>query len=328
MCSHCKMNMRKHCIDLHLKQKMPITQIAEITGYHQDTLYLWKSRYLKYGIEGLMDKSRAPHSHPNEYPDKVKEKIRELRTEDSNRRTPGPRAIRARMEKRYGIKISRSGIAKFLKKEGLIDVRKSRKSRKKNRIKRHKIKEPGELLQIDVKYAFKSYSGYWYYQYSSIDYLTNLACGNIYELQSSFESILFAQAITAFYPFELKGVQTDNHATFTNRYVGYLKSADPDRPRLHPFDIQCAKLGISHYLIDKGKPAQNGKAERFHRTCEEEFYQREAFKDLNSARKKFRDFLYYYNHQRENQGLDDLTPIEKLRTFPEYSNIKELIPNC
>lgn len=93
---------------------------------------------------------------------------------------------------------------------------------------------------------------------------------------------------------------------------------------MHCFDINCIRLGITHYLIDKGKPCQNGKVERFHRSCEEEFYQRERFKDLNSARKKFRDFLYYYNNEREHQGLNDLTPVQKLQTFSNYSHIKSL----
>jgi transposase InsO family protein len=75
-------------------------------------------------------------------------------------------------------------------------------------------------------------------------------------------------------------------------------------------------------LIDSGKPSQNRKVERFHRICEEEFYQRENFKDLNSLRKKFGDFLYYYNNEKESLALEGLTPLEKLRTFPQYSNIK------
>jgi len=103
-----------------------------------------------------------------------------------------------------------------------------------------------------------------------------------------------------------------------------LKSTDPLNPRLHPFDLLCRELGIIHYLIDPGKPAQNGKVERFHRICEEEFYQRESFKDLSSLRKKFRDFLYYFNNERESLALNGLTPLEKLRSFPQYSNIKAI----
>src|SRR3989344_8529881 len=108
-------------------------------------------------------------------------------------------------------------------------------------------------------------------------------------------------------------------------YTGYQKSADPSHPRLHALDLACAKNDIVHYLIDPGKPAQNGKIERFHRTAEEEFYQTSTFKDLNSVRKKFRDYLYYYNNKREHQSLDFMTPLEKLKTFQGYDNIQEII---
>lgn len=175
---------------------------------------------------------------------------------------------------------------------------------------------------MDIKYAIKSYSGYWYFQYSAIDWITGIAFNDIYEIHSNLESLIFLKKTNKFYPFLIRGIQTDNDSVFTNRYTSYLKSTDPLNPRLHPFDLLCKELNITHYLINSGKPMQNGKIKRFHRVCEEEFYQRENFKDLNSLKKKFRDFLYYFNNERENLGLGCLTPLEKLRTFPQYSNIK------
>ena len=224
-------------------------------------------------LEGLIDKSRAPLSHPNEYTDEIKERIKELRLEENNRRIPGPKTIKTRLRNRYGIGISRSGIAGFLQREGLIDEKKSRRIKnKKERIKKCRIHEPGEILQMDVKYAFKSFADYWFYQYSAIDYMTNIVYGNIYEIQSNLEGVLFVNSAVKFYPFGIKGIQTDNHSTFTNRYTGYEKSSNPLNPRIHCFGLNCQRFDISHYLIDKGKPAQNGKVERFHRVCEEESY--------------------------------------------------------
>jgi len=40
------------------------------------------------------------------------------------------------------------------------------------------------------------------------------------------------------------------------------------------------KNNILHYLIDPGKPAQNGKVERSHRTDQEMFYDRRKFKTI------------------------------------------------
>lgn len=310
-------------INMHLEKSVPVSTVAEMAKVYSSTVYRWLESYENEGPDGLVDKSRAPRFHPNEYPGEIKEKIKELRIEKGNRRTPGPITIKTRLKNRYGIVISRSGIAKFLNNEGLIDEKKSRRIKnKKERIKKCRICEPGEMLQVDVKYAFKSYANSWFYQYSAIDYMTNIVYGNIYEIQSNMEGVLFVNSSLKFYPFKIGGIQTDNHSTFTNKYTGYEKSANPLNPRLHCFDLNCLKNDIVHYLIDKGKPSQNGKVERFHGICEEEFYQREIFKDLNSARKKFRDFLYYFNNERENQGINNLTPVQKLQTFPQYEKIK------
>lgn len=318
--------MRTQWIRLHLERGISIPRLAQWSGYHENTLYNWKAKYIEIGMRGLEDRSRAPRTHPNEYPDEIKDAIRFLRKEalKKERRYLGPRIIRLRLLKQFGIAASASGIGKFLSNDGLIPEKRKQRIPKKERIKKCKIHEPGELSQLDVKYAFKSYSGYWFYQYSAIDYVTNIAYADIFEIQSNLEGVLFTNALVGFFPFHVLGIQTDNHSTFTNYYTGYKKSADPSHPRIHCFDLNCQKRGITHYLIDKGKPAQNGKVERFHRTCEDQFYQKEIFKDLNSARKKLRDFIYYYNNERENLGIDGLTPLEKLRTFPQYEKIREI----
>lgn len=82
MCHQCdllKALMREKWIKLHLEQGISIPKLAELAGHHENTLYNWKEEYLKHGLTGLMDKSRAAHNHPNEYADEIKEKIKQLR---------------------------------------------------------------------------------------------------------------------------------------------------------------------------------------------------------------------------------------------------------
>jgi transposase len=319
--------MREGWLKLNLEKGIPLTEVAKLAGRHENTLYNWKVRYEKEGIDGLKDKSKAPLCPPNEYPEEVKNHIRFLRQEgkEKEKRYIGEDVIRDRLFKRYGITASHSGIGKFLQKDGLVpEIKRSRRA-KKERIKRCRIHEPGELMQLDVKYAVKSFAGYWFYEFDAIDYITGSVWGEIYEVQSNLESIIFLKSLKKKTPFLLKGVQTDNGSIFTNYYTGYKKSADPMNPKLHPFDLLCGELDLKHYLIDPGKPAQNGKIERFHRTVEQEFYQTNSFKDLNSLRKKFRDYLYYYNNEREHSALDYLTPLEKLRTFPQYEKVARII---
>lgn len=326
LCPDCKMSIREQWIQRYLKGGFSVPKLARIAGIHENTLYNWKRDYLKYGIDGLRDASRAPKSHPNEYPEEIRQLIRDIRENGlkNEKRHLGPKVIAHRLQERYGVVISPSGIGKLLHRDGLIPEHKKRRP-KKERVRICRIHEPGELMQMDVKYALKSYAGYWFYQFDAIDYLTGIVYGDIYEAQSNLESYLFLKSLQRKTPFVMKGVQTDNGSIFTNYYTGYKKSVDPLKPRLHPFDVLCNQFSITHYLIDPGKPAQNGKIERFHRTVEEEFYQTNSFKDLNSVRKKFRDYLYYYNSEREHQSLDMLTPLQKLKTFPGYEKIQEII---
>ena len=83
-------------------------------------------------------------------------------------------------------------------------------------------------------------------------------------------------------------------------------------PRLHPLDVFLMKNNIIHYLIDPGKPAQNGKVERSHRTDQEMFYDRHKFKSIIELKKALRQWNIDYNNL-EHCALGGLTPNEELK---------------
>ena len=57
-----------------------------------------------------------------------------------------------------------------------------------------------------------------------------------------------------------------------------------------------SKSSIIHYLIDPGKPQQNGKVERSHRTDQEQFHDRISFKDEKELREKLRIWNIQHNN--------------------------------
>src|SRR3990167_7259508 len=122
--------------------------------------------------------------------------------------------------------------------------------------------------------------------------------------------------------FRIRAVKIDNGSNFTNRYTGYLKSSDPMNPRLRDFDLICQKYNIIHYLIDPGKPAQNGKVERSHRTDQEMFYERNKFKNLKDLETKISLWNNVYNN-KEHCGLNGKTPNEMLQllSIDEPTNV-------
>ena len=55
---------------------------------------------------------------------------------------------------------------------------------------------------------------------------------------------------------------------------------------VHALDRWCAAHNMVHYLIDLGKPAQNGTIERSHREDEHKFYQRNTFTSITNLKNK------------------------------------------
>jgi hypothetical protein len=113
------------------------------------------------------------------------------------------------------------------------------------------------------------------------------------------------------FPHQTTGIKTDNHSTFTNRYLGTTKRPDMTVKTLHPLDQFCATNGIVHYLIDPGKPAQNGKVERSHGSDQKTIYEKRSFTSLKDLRTKVRRWNTEYN-DLEHCGLNGKRPTKRL----------------
>ncbi|MBU1074792.1 DDE-type integrase/transposase/recombinase, partial [Patescibacteria group bacterium] len=269
-------------------KEMKLKEIAKVCPHSQRSLERWVSAYRKYGEAGLEPKSTRPRTNPKETPIRIKEKVIELRKETKRC------ALKLKWQLgKEGIIIHRNTIQKIIKKEGLVRKYRIRK------LKYKYIKVPlgkGELVEIDVKYVPDFVKNKQYYQFTAIDCASRWRYLKIYNSYSNSDSIDFLQELTKIAPFRIRAIKTDNGSNFTNRYTGYLKSSDPINPRLHDLDILCQKLNIIHYLIDPGKPAQNGKVERSHRSDQETFYDRNTFKTLKELEAKIRIWNKEYNN--------------------------------
>lgn len=286
-----------------IKKEIKLTDVAKVCPYGKRTLERWVANYRQYGMIGLEPKSTKPKSHPLETPIRIKERVIELRQQYKKC------AIKLNDDlKEEGINLGVRTIGKIIKQEGLTRKYRTRK------IKYKYIKiplRPGELVEIDVKYVPKLLKNKQYYQFTAIDCATRWRYLKIYEDYSNYSAISFLKELIKVAPFKIRAIKTDNGSYFTNRYTGYLKSTEPLYPRLHDFDLECQKMNIIHYLIDPGKPAQNGKVERSHRSDQETFYEQIDFKTLNELQYKLRLWNMYYN-DLQHCGLEGKTPNEML----------------
>lgn len=286
-----------------LESGVTIKEMAQMCPFSERSLKYWLADYRKYGLAGLRDKSRRPKSHPNETPIRIKERVLELRRKNKQC------ALKLKWDlKEEGINLHERTIGKFLKVEGLTRKYRVRK------IKYKYIRVPlraGDLIELDIKYVPKKLDGRRYYQFTAIDVATRWRYMQVYESASTRSALDFLNGLLGVVDFKIRAVKTDNDACFTNRYVGYQKSSDPLKPRYHAFDRKCDELKIIHYLIDPGKPQQNGYVERSHRTDQESFYDTASFGNLNELRYKLRLWNMYYNDTK-HCGLNGLTPNQAL----------------
>lgn len=287
-----------------LAKEISIKNLANVCPFSERTIKYWLASYRKRGMKGLEPTSRRPKTNPKDTPIRIKERIIELRKETRL----GALKLKWKLEKE-NICIHERTIGKFIKQEGL-----TRKYRVK-KIRYEYLKIPlqqGELIEIDVKYVPKVVHDRQYYQFTAIDCASRWRHLKIYEDYSNRSAIDFLKELIESAPFRIRAVKTDNGSYFTNRYTGYLKSSDPMNPRLHDFDLVCQKHNIIHYLIDPGKPQQNGKVERSHRTDQEMFYDRNNFRNFEELKYKIKLWNMYYN-DLEHCALNGLTPNEALK---------------
>ncbi len=285
-----------------LEGEITIKQMAAVCPFSERSLKYWLANFKKYGIDGLNNKSTRPKSQPNETPIRTKERIIEIRTKTKL----CAQKLNYKLKKE-GIAIGTRTIGKIIKTEKLVRPYRTRK------LKYQYVKLPlwpGELVEVDIKYVPQRLGNKRYYQFTAIDCSSRWRYLRIYDDGGNGHAIKFIEELIAAAPFRIKAIKTDNGSCFTNRYISSQLSVGlPIRP--HPFDLFLMRNNILHYLIDPGKPAQNGKVERSHRTDQEMFYDRRHFKTILELRIALKNWNNYYNNL-EHCALDGLTPNEAL----------------
>lgn len=296
-----------------VNKEVKLKDVAHVCPYGKRSLERWIALYKTGGEKALEPKSTEPKGYRIETPIWIKERVIAVRKKTKKC------ALKIHWQlKKEGLVIHPRTIGKILKKEGLVRKYRVRKiTYKYIRAER----KPGELVEIDVKYVPGTIANKAYFQYTAIDTASRWRHLKVFPEQSSSNSITFLEIVIGIFEHTIQGIKTDNHAIFTNLYTGTNKRSDLTVKTLHPLDMFCATHDIVHYLIDRGKPAQNGTVERSHREDQEKFYEENDFKRISDLQKKMKEWNIYYNNL-EHCGLNGQSPNEFLanykKTNPPY----------
>ena len=289
-----------------INKQIKMVAIVRVCPYGKRSVERWVAMYKKDGERALEPRSTEPKTQPDETCIAIKEKVIAIR------KKTGKCALKIHWQlKKEGVAIHPRTIGKILKKEGLT---------RKYRVKRITYKyikaerKPGELIEIDVKYVPGTIENKAYFQYTAVDTASRWRHLEVFDEQSSYHAIRFLEIVMQRFQRKILAIKTDNHSTFTNWYIGTNQRSDMTVKTLHPLDVFCARHNIIHYLIDKGKPNQNGTVERSHREDEEKFYQQHTFRNLSDLQTKMKVWNDYYNNL-EHCGLNGKTPNEFLSDY-------------
>ena len=211
-----------------------------------------------------------------------------------------------------GIKITRSALNRALQRNDLSRLNEYIKSLEPEKIESYKKfndYEPG-FIHIDIKYLPKI-EGKQEYLYVAIDRATRVVYVEIYPDKGAGSTSIFLTNVTAYYPFEIQKVLTDNGKEFTDKFNNKEKKPTGN----HPFDKVCRQENIEHRLTKPYTPKTNGMVERVNRKVSENVLKVVKFKSLDEMKITIFQYFYNYNFYIKHSSIGRKTPIEMIEKY-------------
>lgn len=304
------MDLKVMFIAEYLSEKHSFSRLCQDYQISRKTGYKWVERYELEGPSGLDERSRRRHNQTYVVPLVVRQAIIELRSIGET--TPGPKKIQNDLMKRFPGQDppSKTTIYNILKAADLITPRSSRQRVAVYPKPLRKAETPNQLFSADYKGQFLTGAGVWCYPLTIMDHASRflLACKsmastNLKETQQTFERVFREYGMP-------ERIRTDNGVPF----------ASTGRAGLSQLSIWWLRLGIIPERIEPGRPDQNGRHERMHRTLKSTFPQPPAIA-WEAQQKHFDRFMQHYNYERGHEALGQKTPascyVPSIRAYPE-----------
>jgi len=301
-------NERVKFIAAYLSNEDDFTDLCDWFGISRKTGYKWVERYESNGVEGLREYSRAPHTHPNALDDKVVEAILSARKRHP---TWGPRkllVILKRQQPKIPLPVA-STVGEILRRNGFIKKRRRRIRSSPYGKELRTYDGPNAVWCADFKGHFPVNGkrchpltisdGYSRYLIRCKALPRPLSQPTLQVFESAFREFGMPEAI-----------RTDNGPPFSTLAAGGLSR----------LAVWWIRLGIRPERILPGRPDQNGRHERMHRTLKAETTKppRNSFPAQQRA---FDQFRQEYNHVRPHEALDQNVPasryLSSLKSYPQ-----------
>jgi transposase InsO family protein len=301
------MEARMRFVMAVLAQEDSMSALCEEYGVSRRIGYKWIWRYQREGVAGLVERRRGPRRVPWSISQAQVEAIIGLRRAHPSW---GPKKLRGHLaslapQERWP---ALSTIGDLLARQGL-SARRAR--RRKPAVRRGRLRPalaPNDIWSVDFKGWFRTGDGAQCYPLTATDAFSRyiLCCGatspDYVGCRREFERLFGEYGLPA-------TILSDNGPPFASQAAGGLSL----------LSVWWVKLGIQLQRIVPGKPQQNGRHERMHRTLKAETATPPAA-SLAAQRRRFERFVAEFNHQRPHEALGLSTPAlhytRSLRSYP------------
>ena len=286
-------------LDFIMDWQAGIASVAELCrwyGVSRDTGHHLINRFRAEGVDGLKERSRAPHNHPNSVAEEVIAALLAVR-----RKYPswGAKKIRGKLAKEQpSVRWpALSTINEILTRHGLTVRRRPRRRTPSDGSCLSSCTASNDVWGVDFKGWFRTLDGRRCDPLS----MTDLHSRFVLKLQAvrrlTGEEV-WPQFDAAFREFGLpRVIRSDNGAPFAATAVAGLSS----------LAVRLIKAGVKPERIAPGKPQQNGRHERLHRTLKDETASPPAA-DLRAQQRRFDRFRQYFNEERPHEALGQVAP--------------------
>jgi putative transposase len=293
---HSVMEERFRFVEEWRSEDWSMAGLCRFLGVSRGTGYKWLSRYEAGGLEGLKDLSRAPHNHPNAITEEEEERVIAIRAKHPSWGAP---KIRRELKDDYGGQAipAESTVGAILKRNGLTVPRKKRRRGRPASQPLAHAGAPNQVWCADYKGKFCAQDG------ARIEPLTMTDAYSRYLLRcQALKTPDYAHSKpvfeAAFREYGLpERMRTDNGAPFASNGESGLTG----------LSVWWIKLGIRPERIAPGKPQQNGRHERMHRTLKQETAAPPAA-NRRAQQDRFDRFRQEYNEERPHEALEQETP--------------------
>jgi putative transposase len=267
-------------------------------GVSRKTGYKWLERYQAEGVLGLIDRSRAPLTHPDAVQAAIAERCLAVRRAH---RTWGPVKVRAWLERHEAEMVwpAASTIGELFDRAGLTVKRRLRRRSPPSSVPFAHCGAANDVWCMDFKGWFLTGDGTHCEPLTLSDAYSRylLRCQAMVRRDTEHVWPVLDAAFREFgLPHRLR---SDNGSPFASRGAGGLSR----------LSVMVIKAGVVPERIAPGKPQQNGRLERLHLTLLQDTAAPPA-RSLRQQLKRFKDFQRLYNEERPHQALSNDTPAE------------------